>query len=469
MAMVFERVLTEGIAQLSYLIGDDESGTAAVIDPRPDCDIYPALARENGVAITHVFETHIHADFLSGSRELADRLGLGPEGLYLSEEGGADYGFERRAVRNGETFEFGSVVLTARHTPGHTPEHLAYIVAEKKRRDATPWGIFTGDSLFVGSAGRPDLLGREQTDELVEQLFRTLREFYLPQDDGVMICPCHGAGSACGAEIGDRPISTIGYERRFNQFLQYDSLDEFRRFVKEAAPPEPAHYRRLKKINARGPEILRRLPAVPGLPPEQFQAAIERGGVTLLDTRQMLAFGGGHIAGAINIGARAELSVWAGQMLDPDRPLLLVLEAETDLDRVVRLLWHVGLTRFAGYLVGGMGAWDSAGLPLETTPQISVHELQEHLDDVQVLDVRSPGEWDGGHVPGARHRYVAGLRDGLDGLDGLDRHKPVATYCATGYRASIAASLLQQHGFQDVRNVPGSWQAWKNAGYAIEK
>ena len=468
MAMIFERVLTEGIAQLSYLIGDDESGTAAVIDPRPDCDIYPELARERGVAITHVFETHIHADFMSGSRELAERLGLGPGGVYVSEEGGARYGFEHRAVRDGHTFEFGSVVLTARHTPGHTPEHLAYVVAEKRRADA-PWGIFTGDSLFVGSAGRPDLLGRERTDELVEQLFRTLREFYLPQADGVIIYPCHGAGSACGADIGDRPMSTIGYERRFNQFLQYDSLDQFQRFVKETAPPEPAHYQRLKKTNAQGPDVLGRLPEMPGLPPERFQAAIERGGVTLLDTRQMLAFGGGHIPGAINIGARAELSVWAGQMLASDTPLLLVLEEETDPDRVVRQLLHVGLTKSPGYLVGGMRAWENAGLPLETTPQMSVHELQEHLDDVQVLDVRSPGEWHGGHVPRARHHYVADMRDGLDGLDGLDRQRPVATYCGSGYRASIAASLLQQHGFRDVRNVPGSWQAWKKAGYPVEK
>lgn len=172
MAMIFERVLTEGVAQLSYLIGDDKNGTAAVIDPRPDCDVYPELAREKGAAITHVFDTHIHADFMSGSRELADRLGLGAEGLCLSGEGGADYGFGHRAVRDGEAFGFGSVLLTARHTP----EHLAYVVTEKKRPDA-PWGIFTGDSLFAGSAGRPDLLGEQQTEELTERLFHTLRDF----------------------------------------------------------------------------------------------------------------------------------------------------------------------------------------------------------------------------------------------------------------------------------------------------
>lgn len=466
MPMVFERAFTPGIAQMSYLIGDDSRGLAAVIDPRPDVDIYLELARSYGVAITHVFETHIHADFLSGARELVERLGSAA--LCASGEGGATYEFELQKIGDGDSFEFGSVRLTARHTPGHTPEHLSYLVAEAEK-PGTAWGIFTGDSLFAGSAGRPDLLGDDQTEQLVERLFRTLRAFYLGLDDGILVYPGHGSGSACGADIGDRPMTTIGFERVHNPFLQIDDLDCFREFVREGAPPEPHHYKRLKRQNADGPPALRGLPVVPPLPPPEFRKAVERGRASLLDTRQMLAFGGGHIAGAINIGPRPELSVWAGQMLDADRPILLVVDDETDLDWFVRLLLRTGFSKFAGYLVGGMKAWENAGYPLEHLPQMTVHELESRRGEVQILDVRAPDEWEGGRIPGARHHFVADLRDADGAPAGIDPGKPVAVYCDSGYRASIAASLLQARGFRDVRNVPGSWQAWNQSGYPAEK
>ena len=466
MTMVFQRIETQGIAQLSYLIGDDQSATAAVIDPRPNVDVYLEIAREYGVAITHVFETHIHADFMSGSRELANRLVSAK--LCASGEGKAKYGFDVEKIKDGATFKFGPVRLTARHTPGHTPEHLSYEIAEKGQEDA-PWGIFTGDSLFVGSAGRPDLLGNEQTDELVQQLFQTLRDYYLKHEDGVIIYPCHGAGSACGADIGERPMGTIGFERRTNPFLQHDNFDDFKTFVKEGAPPEPHHYKPLKKINSAGPPILGGPPRIPGLPPKEFFEACQRGDAQLVDTRQMLAFGGGHIEGALNIGPRPELSVWAGQMLEHDKPILLVVEDQTDLDWVLWNFVYTGFTDFSGYLAGGMRAWENAGLRLKHLPQTSVHELHEHLQEVQLLDVRAPDEWENGRIPGARHFYLADMRDGLDGLAGLEKNKPIAVYCDSGYRADIAASLLQARGLPDVRNVPGSWQAWTKAGYEIEK
>lgn len=467
MTMVFHRVETPGISQLSYLIGDDGSGTAAVVDPRPNVNVYLDIARAHRVAITHVFETHIHADFMSGARELVDRVGSAK--VYASGEGNADYGFEVERIRDAQVFEFGDVRLTARHTPGHTPEHMAYEIAEQGQ-EVSPWGILTGDSLFVGSAGRPDLLGEEQTDELVEQLFHTLRDYFLQLDDGVIIYPCHGAGSACGADIGDRPMGTIGCERRTNPFLQHDDVEAFKKFVKEGAPPEPHHYKPLKKLNAQGPPILGGSPpAVPGLPPKEFAEAAKRNDVQLVDTRQILAFGGGHIEGAINIGPRPELSVWAGQMLNHDQPILLVVEDQTRLDW---FLWHfvnTGFTRFAGYLVGGMRAWANAGLPLQQLPQMSVHELRERRDEVQLLDVRGPDEWKSKRVAGAQHFFVADMRDGLDRLKGLDKNRPVAIYCGSGYRANIAASLLKRHGYADVRNIPGSMQAWTNAGFEIEE
>jgi hydroxyacylglutathione hydrolase len=462
MTMVFKSFFADGISQLSYLVGDDSSGTAAVIDPRPDVDDYLEAAQRREVSITHIFETHIHADFMSGSRELAERTGGAR--IYGSGEGGAEYGFDNEKIRNGDEFTLGDVLLKVRHTPGHTPEHVAFVLSEKDRADS-PWGVITGDSLFVGSAGRPDLLGSEETPELTERLYETLRGFFLRLDDGVIIYPCHGAGSACGADIGDRPMSTIGYERRFNSFLQLDDLEQFRKFVQEGAPPIPAHYPRLKKVNAAGPPLIGHQPACPGLPLAAFREQVEREDTQTLDVRSMHAFGGGHVPGTINIGGnRPELSVWAGDLLDPERPIVLVLEQDFDLPRIVPLLWRTGFTKFAGYLVGGMKTWQNAGLPLKKIPQMTVHELKDD-GGTQRLDVRSPSEWQEGHIPGATHLFVSDLREKTPSLD---RSRPVATYCASGYRASLAASLLQRAGFEDVRSVPGSWKAWTSAGYPVE-
>jgi hydroxyacylglutathione hydrolase len=466
MTMVFESVQTAGIAQLSYLVGDDGSQTAAVIDPRPEVEIYVELSRKHRVTITHIFETHIHADFMSGARELEQRVGSAK--ICASGEGNASYDFPVQTIRDADRFEFGSVVLTTRHTPGHTPEHISYELAEKDRVQ-DPWGVLTGDSLFVSSAGRPDLLGEEEAEELTEQLFRTLRDYYLKLDDGVIIYPGHGAGSACGADIGERPMSTIGYERRTNDFLRHEDFEAFKSFVKEGAPPVPQHYPILKKINAEGPEVIGNAPTIAGLPPEEFQKAVKQGGSQLVDTRQMHAFGGGHIAGAINIGDRPELSVWAGDMLSYEKPLLLVVEDETQLDWIVWHFAYVGLANFAGYLAGGMKAWSNMGLPLATLPQVSVQQLAREQDKFQLLDVRSPSEYENGRIDGAKHKFVSEMRDGVDGNLGLDPNKPVAVYCGSGYRASIAASLMKRDGFKEVYNVPGSMQAWKNAGYKLQK
>jgi hydroxyacylglutathione hydrolase len=462
MGLIFESFFADGISQLSYLVGDDSNGTAVVIDPRPDVDVYLQAARKREVSITRVFETHIHADFMSGSRELSERTGDAK--IHCSHEGGAEYGFEHEAIHCGDEFVLGGNLIKVQHTPGHTPEHIALVLSEKDRPQS-PWGVVTGDSLFVGSAGRPDLLGDENTDLLTENLFHTLRDFYLTLNDGVIVLPCHGAGSACGADIGDRPISTIGYERRHNPFLQIDDFAEFREFVQEGAPPVPAHYPRLKKVNAAGPPLIGHIPACPGLPVQEFREQAERDTTQVLDVRSMHAFGGGHVPGAINIGGnRPELSVWAGDILDPERPILLVLDEDYELPRILVLLWRTGFTQFAGYLIGGMKMWQNAGLPLDQVPQMSVHALKGD-SNVQRLDVRSDKEWQEGHIPAAVHEYVGTLRGRAVALD---RTRPVATYCASGYRASLAASLLQRAGFEDVRNVPGSWKAWTNAGYPVE-
>jgi hydroxyacylglutathione hydrolase len=461
MTVRFEQILADGVAECSYLLGDDASGTAAVVDPVPDVDVYLETARRLGVAITHVFETHIHADFMSGARELVERLGGGAR-LCVSAEGGAEYGFEHEPVRDGDRFSFGGISMEARFTPGHTPEHMSYLMFEKDKDE--PWGVLTGDSFFVDSVGRPDLMGDDQTEELTEALFHTVRDFYMKLDDGVIIYPCHGAGSACGPDIGDRMSSTVGYERRHNPYAAIESLDEFREAMQKNAPPVPTHYPRMKKVNAGGPPVLGNLPRVPALTPDAFAEAMADG--QLLDTRDMQGFGAGHIAGALNIGARPELSVWAGWLLDPEKPIYLVLENDRDLPRVLRLLWRTGFVNFGGYLAGGIAAWREKGRKMAEILQMTVHELKAADGAVQPLDVRKDEEWNNGFVPGAEHIFLGELRDRLGELD---RSRPHATYCASGFRASIASSILAANGFEDVRNVPGSWKAWKAAGYEAAK
>jgi hydroxyacylglutathione hydrolase len=270
MSLVFKTIQTEGIAELSYLLGDDDEGVGAIFDPRADVDIYVDMAREAGLAITHIFETHIHADLVSGSRELCARLESAK--IYASGEAGAEYGFDPEKVKDGDRFTFGEVLVTARHTPGHTPEHMSYLLAEADHPDE-PWAVLTGDSLFVSSAGRPDLLGEKHTKQLAEQQFRTLHDFYLNLPDHVMIYPNHGAGSPCGADIGARLSSTIGYERKFNKFLQFADAKSFTDYAIKTAPPVPNYYPLMKRVNAEGPEVLGNLPRVPGLPPKAFKEA----------------------------------------------------------------------------------------------------------------------------------------------------------------------------------------------------
>ena len=463
MSLIFERIHTDGIAELSYLIGDDSEGVAAVFDPRADVDCYLQLAREKQVAITHIFETHIHADFVSGARELCARVGSAK--IFLSHEGDARYGFDHEKIGDGDSFKFGSVLVTVRHAPGHTPELVAYLLAEEDHPDA-PWGVLTGDSLFVSSAGRPDLLGSGDEKKLAEQQFHTLRNFYLQLADGVIIYPAHGHGSPCGADIGDRLSSTIGYERSFNPFLQFDDVTSFIAYALSTAPPEPTYYPRLKKLNTQGPVVLGNLPPVRGLPPQFFQEALDDNGNVLIDTRTMLGFGGGHIKGALNIGGAPMLSIWAGWLLDPAQPILLVVESPEKLNDIIRLFLRTDYSKFAGYLVGGIAAWDNAGLPLESVGQMTVHEIRSAGEKLQILDVRSPEEWKEGHIPHARHIFLGELREQLGQLD---KTRPTAVYCDSGYRASIATSILKQEGFGYVCNVPGSWQAWEKAEFPVEK
>lgn len=462
MALILEQINVEGLAQLSYLIGDDKAGVAAVIDPRRDVDIYLQRARELGVRLIASIETHIHADFVSGSHELQARIDLPIYGGKTE-----DYRFELHQLQEGDRLRLGSVTLEAMHTPGHTPEHTSLLIYDSNQ-GSQPFGLFTGDTLFNLDVGRPDLLGNGTEQQLAAQLYHSLFDRLLPLGDRIEIYPCHGAGSACGKSIGDRRQSTLGNERLFNAALQARSATEFVSWILDELPEPPRHYARLKQINAKGATVQGCLPSLPPLSPTEFQQKMQEPNTVVIDARSMLAFSGGHIPGAINIGLRPEFPNWIGWMIQPEQSLLIVVESERDVKLVTEQLFRIGYDHLTGYLHDGMTSWQNAGLPLNSLESWTVHQLNQHRSDpdLTILDVRGDDEYRKGFVPGAQHIFVAHLPDQLDQLD---RRRPIATYCGSGYRASIAASLLKQQGFQQVINVPGSWIAWKAANLPIEK
>lgn len=460
--LLLETFEAGGIAHYSYFIGDAVSGTAMIIDPKRDIDDYLALAEKHRLKITHVLETHIHADFVSGSREIAAKTGAT---ICASVEGGAEYGFAIRPIKNGDLIQSGNIRLQAVFTPGHTPEHMSYLASSGGKPNEY-WGIFTGDFLFVGAVGRPDLLGVENTGDLSKQLWTSMQEAYRHLPDELPIYPAHGPGSPCGAGITARDgIPTLGIERESNPALQFKDPDSFIADLLKSQPPIPYYWPRMKKINAEGPEVLGSIPDPQKLSPKEFQTAIQAKEIQLLDTRDMLGFGGGHIAGALNIGYSSSVSMWGGWLLDPDRPVAIVTPGQGKAQEVARWLIRIGVTRFAGALEGGMGEWTKAAGEFQTIGQLSVQELHKRLDDrsLQIVDVRAPGEWDRGHLPNAQYLFLPEIPKRLGELD---RSRPVAVYCGTGYRASIAASLLKREGF-DVRNIPGSFDGWLSAGYEV--
>lgn len=472
--MILETIKSEGLAHFSYVVGDEQAGMCAVIDPRRDIDIYLDIARANNARITHILETHIHADFVSGSRELAASCGAP---ILLGAK--AEVSFEHQPLEEGAEIKLGRLTLKVLHAPGHTPEHICLLVSGGSGA-AAPWGLFSGDTLFAGEVGRPDLLGQGTEEQLARKLFHSLRDKILPLGDEIVLYPAHGEGSPCGADIGDRKNSTIGYERRNNPILQIQDEGRFVEAVLSSLEPAPSYYRRMKKINSNGPTVLKSWPKLQALDAAAFEEEMSRPDSVVIDSREIEAFGGAHIAGSINIGLREIFPIWAGRVLDesfpiwtgrmiaPDSRILLILPHESRVDIVVRQLLRIGVENLAGYLGRGVRAWIESGRPFKRIPQLSVHKLKKRIDaqdELQVLDVRSEGEWREGYIPTAQHIYVPDLDEKMDRLD---RGQPVAVYCGSGYRASIAASILEQHGFAKVYNVPGSMTAWKAAGYPVE-
>lgn len=461
--MLFERFEDSGLSQFSYAVGCARARAIAIVDPRRDVDVYQEYADDEGVAITHVLETHIHADFASGARELAERTGAK---LYLSAyDAGEKYevAFPHERLEDGQALELGSVRIESLHTPGHTPEHLSFLVYDTHRSTDVPEIMLSGDFLFVGSVGRPDLLGEDAKRELAGRLYASVRDKLAGLHDGLEVHPGHGAGSMCGAGMSARPLSTLGFERVANPYLDAGlSETEFVEKILRSAPPFPPYYRRMKTLNSAGPPILDALPGRDPIPVEEFHALVEAGHV-VVDLRDHLAFGGGHIPGSFGIGIDGSLSTWAAWVVPYEAPILLVAENAFAVDPAVRALVRVGLDQVRGWLEGGMNAWRQQGLPIATLPQISIPELARARNEgsVDVLDVRSDGEWSEGHVEGALHVHGGLLEDRLDEIPRNGR--PLAVICGSGYRSTVAASVLKRAGFGDVRNVPGGMRAWKSA------
>ncbi|WOD40241.1 MBL fold metallo-hydrolase [Nodosilinea sp. E11] len=462
MSLVLEQIKTPGLAQLSYIVGDDAAGVAAVIDPRRDIEIYLERSRQLGLRLTHAIETHIHADFVSGSRELQARLGI-PILAGQSD----DYQFDYQPLLPETSLDLGQITLTAIHTPGHTPEHISLLLADAQQGDE-PFAIFTGDFVFNLDVGRPDLLGSDTSRTLAKQLYHSLFDRLMPLGDRLEIYPCHGAGSACGTSIGDRTQTTIGNERRFSPAFQSRSEAEFVDWLLGDLPEPPRHYARLKKVNAAGPPLQGCFQTPQAMSVELFQQQMEHPDTLIIDTRSMLGFGGGHIPGAINIGLGPAFPTWVGWLIEPDTSILLITEGPEQLQQASEHLFRLGYDRVSGYLHGGMTAWLNQGLPLQRITQMPVCELYDQLDrdDLLILDVRSDQEFLKGAVPHAQHLYLPYLEKELSRLD---HTKAVATYCGSGYRASIAASLLQKYGFASVINIPGSWSAWRSANLPVEQ
>ncbi|MGE0491117.1 MAG: rhodanese-like domain-containing protein [Vulcanimicrobiota bacterium] len=461
MSLFFKQFRRPGLAQLAYLVGDKSKGLAAIVDPCRDVRDYLETARQAGLRITHAIETHIHADFVSGTREVREAVGARVVGGKSD-----DYSFELDQFSEGDAIELGGVRLQAIHTPGHTPEHLSYLLFDRSQGDE-PIAVFTGDTLFNLDVGRPDLVGDDGGVENARALYGSLFDKLLPLGDRVEVYPGHGAGSACGKSIGGRDQTTIGTERRFNEALKERSRADFVEWLTADLPEPPSHYRRLKKVNAAGAALAGPCPAAPQpLTPEEFQALMRQEGTVILDTRSMLAFGGGHIPAALNIPLLPQFVSWAGQMIDPQSKLLLVVENVRDLLTLREHLFRIGLDNLAGYLHGGMASWQEQARPLASVEQWTVQELdRRRQESITILDVRSPQEWHHGRIPGAVHQFIAHLEENLDVLE---RARPIAVYCGTGYRASIGASILKRNGFDRVINIPGSWKAWRAADLPVE-
>ena len=461
--MYFKQFYLNCLAHASYLIGSD--GEAAVVDPQRDVDQYLEEAAAENLKIKYIVETHLHADFVSGHRELAARSGAQ---IIFGEKAKAT--IPHQAVRDGDELSLGKVKLRILETPGHTPEGISVLVINTEVSDQ-PQKVLTGDTLFIGDVGRPDLAGAKgyTKETMAAMMYDSLHEKILRLPDAVEVYPAHGAGSMCGRNLSTETSSTIGEQRKFNYALQPMTKDEFVRLITTDLPEAPAYFSKDAEINRGGAAALN------GLPKPSALSVAEVGKLAgqdyiILDVRSAADFGAGHIRGALNIGLGGQFASWAGSLIPLSAPIVIVADSEQQVDEAQIRLARVGLENVKGYLAGGMAAWKDSGQEISVVPQISVAELKELIakrPGLQIVDVRRPAEYESGHAPRAITAPLAYLRGLLPGL-GLDVTKQTALICAGGYRSSAATSIVQQLGFDNVLNVTGGTKAWIEAGYEVE-
>ncbi|MDD1665336.1 MAG: MBL fold metallo-hydrolase [Methanomicrobiales archaeon] len=454
--MIFEKFVSAGLAQNSYLAGSRDE--AVVIDPRRDIEVYLETARWNDLRITHVFETHRNEDYLIGSLELARVTGC-----EIHHGAKLDFAFGK-PVHEGDRFRVGTLDLGILETPGHTEESISMVLSDTEV-SSTPLMVFTGDALFAGEVGRTDFYP-DRKEEVAGELYDSLHRKILPLGDGVIICPAHGGGSVCGADISDLPWTTIGYERETNPMLRLDREAFIRKKVAERHH-YPAYFARMEELNHDGPPPLSCPLYVQTLTVSRVKD-LQKKGVQVVDIRSPSSFAGGHVPGSLHIW-RDGISAFAGYFLNYEDPIVIVDDFNQDLGEIQRQFARIGYDDLVGCLDGGFMAWAKAAEPIGTVKTWTVHELKEHLGDssLYLLDLRDePNYLKHGHLPGAHQIYAGEFRSYICKVP---TEKEIVCFCDAGYKSSIAASLLLQEGFRDVVVVLGSMAAWEKAGYPVEK
>lgn len=461
--MFFQHVYDKTLAQASYVVGCQRTGEAIVIDAQRDVDVYLNIAKQNNLRITHITETHIHADFLCGSRELAAATGAT---IYLSDEGGADwqYQFEHKGLKNGDVIKVGNLSLEVMHTPGHTPESISFLLTDHPATDK-PVMVFTGDFVFVGDIGRPDLLekaaGIMGTKEAgAKQMFQSLKKFAaLP--DYVQVWSAHGAGSACGKALGAVPSSTVGYEMIRNWAFQYGENEQaFTDYLLADQPEPPKYFAMMKHLNKVDRPLLVEVPMHTELTKEQFLSAYAKG-IKVIDTRNKADFAKGHIPGSLNIQGNNSFATWCGWLLNYQEQFILVAD-KGQVEDLTRKLMRIGLDNVYGYIQ----EVSALGMPLDVADVISLSEFKSYVgqEDVQIIDVRGLTEYEAGHVAGAAHLFVGTIEKHLDKIS---RNKPVVIHCQAGDRSAVAHSVLAKHGYRNVKNFSGGMKEWLAAGEKV--
>lgn len=464
--MYFQHIYDKSLAQASYFIGCQKAGVAAVIDAKRDVDTYLEIAKANNMKITHIFETHIHADFLAGSRELAKLTGAD---MYLSDEGGEgwQYEFPHIGLKDGDKIKIGNLTMEVLHTPGHTPESISFLLTDNPASDK-PVMLFTGDFVFVGDIGRPDLLEKAAgmsgtADAGALQMYKSINKFNA-LDDYIQVWPGHGAGSACGKALGSVPSTTVGYEKARNWAFQYANNEKgFVQYLLADQPEPPKYFAMMKKLNKVDRPLLTEVPKLKKLSSDELKSALSKG-IKLIDARMKTEFAEGFIPGSINIQGNNSFATWAGWFLKYDEPFMLLAD-EDQLDDLTRKLMRIGLDNIYGF-IPSTKIWTESGGSLQKANVISLNETKELINNngVQVLDLRGASEFNSGHIAKAENVFVGTLPENLDKVS---KDRKVIIHCQGGDRSSIAYSILAKNGFENVVNFSGGINEWVNEGEAI--